>query len=92
MRSIKEWNVKGRKYTLLHHNMKYQLRIDDLSTTLLIKLGDIDDDIISRIEDTTASTSLSGVLDAAMHSVGQYRSELLDLLLDNNDLYDIVII
>lgn len=55
MRSIKEFNVESLKCTILQHNMKYSLLIEDEAYQMTIKLGDQAPEKINKIEDAMKS-------------------------------------
>jgi len=58
MRIAKEWNLKRYKCTLMIHEMKYTLQIEDERLQLTYKMGDRPAEFIADIEDTIASPEI----------------------------------
>lgn len=82
MRTVKEWTTKGQKYTLLHHNMKYQLRVEDGHSAILLKLGDVQ---ANQLEDLVEKEDFQNKIINTLAKAAESKHAMLALIASDDD-------
>ncbi len=91
MRIIKEWNIKTWKCTLMHHNNRYTLKIEDGIAEQTYKMPDVDSESMATIDFILNAAPIQKRIAQIFELQGTLKNSILDELIDDQDEFDTII-
>ena len=85
MRILKTWNQNTLKLTLFQYQMKYSLKIEDGHFESILKLGDLSDFDINRLEEACKNEALVNEMHAIRKSALLLNQELIGLFQEKDE-------
>lgn len=91
MRIVNEWNHKGWKFTVFHHNMKYHVKVEDSRVEQSYKIQDIVGFDIKKLQSIMTTDEMTKRILLTFQSLHEAHRLLHEGFVEDEEEFDTII-